>query len=302
MSTSKKISPQAIVALKEALPILYWKKEQLQDFLKITIINNQILNYIDWNGTKRASIKELIDRMINRMDIYEDDLINLFIAATDIDNFDHLKFWDDDGSKRKAAKSAVLTLRGFTNGFITLSKEKEESEKRKIEFEKKLIAQKNHKEELQKLYSDFKKIAANKNFQQRGYELEKFIQSLFGLFEFETTKAYKLEGEQIDGSFLFEGATYLLEAKWKSQVDRNDLASFCYKVETKFKTALGLLITIDGVTSEAISPYFKSIIIFDGVDMISVLEGLVTLPDLISKKKKKADETGNIYLNFHSLN
>lgn len=299
--TGKKLSAQAIIALKEALPLLYWKKEQLQDFLKITIGRNDIIGYLDWSGTKRTTIKELIDRMVSRPDLYADDLLNLFSAVSDFEDFENLSFWDEDGSKRKAAKDAVKKLRVFTTGHIQLNKEKEDAQKRRSEFEKKIVSQKNHKEELEKLYSDFKLIASNINFQQRGYQLEKFLQQLFNLFELETTKSYKLEGEQIDGSFILEGMTYLVEAKWKAQVDRNDLAAFCYKVETKFKTALGLLVTIDGVTAEAISPFFKSIIIFDGIDMISVLEGKVSLQNLILRKKKKADETGHIYLNYYQL-
>lgn len=299
--TNKKLSAQAIIALKDTLPLLYWKRDQLRDFLNISIVNNEIVSYLDWSGTKRATVKVLIDRMINRPDLYSDDLLNLFSAVADFEDFENLAFFDEDGSKRKSAKEAVKKLRNFTKGHIQLTKEKDEAQKRKSEFEKKVVLQKSHKLELEKLYSDFKLIAGNTNFQQRGYQLEKFLQQLFNLFEFETTKSYKLEGEQIDGSFILEGMTYLVEAKWKAQVDRNDLATFCYKVETKFKTALGLLVTIDGLTSEAISPFFKSIIVFDGVDMISVLEGKVSLQDLISRKKKKADETGNIYLNYYQL-
>lgn len=94
---------------------------------------------------------------------------------------------------------------------------------------------------------------------------------------------------------------YLLEAKWKQQVGRSDLASFCYKVETKFKTAVGLMVTIDGVTSEAISPDFKSIIIMDGIDIISILDGRISLTDLLFKKRRKAIESGKIYLNINEL-
>jgi hypothetical protein len=227
--------------------------------------------------------------------------LNLFSAVADFEDFENLAFWDEDGTKRKIAREAVRKLKTFTTGHIQIAKDKEEAQKRRSEFEKKIVSQKGQKEELEKLYDDFKIIASNCNFQQRGYQLEKFLQQLFNLFEFETTKSYKLEGEQIDGSFILEGMTFLVEAKWKAQVDRNDLASFCYKVETKFKTALGLLVTIDGLTSEAVSPFFKSIIIFDGIDMISVLEGKVSLQNLISRKKKKADETGNIYLNYFQL-
>ena len=84
-------------------------------------------------------------------------------------------------------------------------------------------------------------------------------------------------------------------------MDRSDLATFCFKVETKLKIAVGLLVTIDGLTKEAISPDFKSIIIMDGVDLISVLDGRVTLPDLLYKKRRKAIETGRIYINYSEL-
>ena len=92
-----------------------------------------------------------------------------------------------------------------------------------------------------------------------------------------------------------------MEAKWSKNVDRGELATFCYKVETKFKTAVGLLITIDGLTKEAISPHFKSIIIMDWSDLMVILEGRVSLPDLLLRKRRKAIETGNIYVNYQNL-
>lgn len=57
----------------------------------------------------------------------------------------------------------------------------------------------------------------------------------------------------------------------------------------------------DGLTPEAISSYFKSIIIMDGTDIVSILEGRVSLPDLLYKKRRKATETGNIYVCFKDL-
>ena len=154
--TNKKLSAQAIIALKESLPLLYWKKEQLQDFIKITIENNQIVSYLDWSGTKRGAVKELVDRMVNRSDLYGEDLLNLFSAVTDFEDFENLAFWDEDGSKRKAAKEAVRNLRTYFTGHSQLTKEKEEGQKRKSEFEKKIVTQKTHKEELEKLYLNSK--------------------------------------------------------------------------------------------------------------------------------------------------
>ena len=76
---------------------------------------------------------------------------------------------------------------------------------------------------------------------------------------------------------------------------------FVAKSKRSSKIALRQISTINGVTSEAVSHHFKSIIIFDRMDMISVSEGLISLPDPISKKKKKEEEAGNIYMNFYDL-
>ncbi|HPS63081.1 MAG TPA: hypothetical protein PLK82_08465 [Bacteroidales bacterium] len=59
--------------------------------------------------------------------------------------------------------------------------------------------------------------------------------------------------------------------------------------------------TIDGVSPEAISPDFKSIIIMDGFDIVSILEGRISLTDLLFKKRRKAIETGKIYLNINDM-
>ena len=301
MTTDKKISPQAIISLKEALAVIFWKKEDLLDFLKLSITNNAILSTVTWSGTKREGIKELIERMTSRPDLYKDDLMSLFINVTDFEDFSNLKYWDEDGLKTKKAKEAVTKLRTHTKGYIQISKEQEEAQKRKAETEKKIKQNKSLDEELNILKNRFNTLASTKDLQKRGFDLEKFLYDLFLLYELEPKGSFKNYGEQIDGAFTFQGNDYLLEAKWKKQVDRSELASFCYKVETKFKTAVGLLVTIDGVTSEAISPDFKSIIIMDGFDLTTILEGRISLTDLLFKKRRKAIETGKIYLNIHQL-
>ncbi|HPS63079.1 MAG TPA: hypothetical protein PLK82_08455 [Bacteroidales bacterium] len=69
MNSDKKISPQAVLALKDSLSLIYWKKEDLQDFLKLVLENKAIVGTINWSATKREGVKELIERMNNRQDI-----------------------------------------------------------------------------------------------------------------------------------------------------------------------------------------------------------------------------------------
>ncbi|PXY40535.1 hypothetical protein DMB65_11515 [Flavobacterium cheongpyeongense] len=301
MEQKKKISPQAILSLKEALSVIYWRKEDLQQFIKLTIDNTAIIGTINWSVTKREIVKELLNRMTNRLDLFENDLMNLILAVTDFNDFSNLQYWDEDGSKTKKAKEAVNNLRSFTKGFIQITQEQEEAKNRKAKAEQATKKALSLEQELFQLKEEFNKIAINRNFQQRGFKFEKFLYSLFLLFDLEPKGSFKIHGEQIDGAFTFQSTDYLLEAKWASEVNRSDLATFCFKVETKFKNAAGLLISIDGVTSEAISSDFKSIIIMDGIDLLAVLDNRITLPDLLFKKRRKASETGNIYINFNSL-
>lgn len=239
--------------------------------------------------------------MINRLDIYQDDLLSLLISVTDFNDFSHLDFWDEDGTKKDKAKKSVESLRIHTKGYIQLSKEKEEAIKRRYISEQKILDKKTLEEDIEKLKSIFFIMASNKNLQERGFALEKFLIELFSLFELNPKGSIKNFGEQIDGAFTFDGTDYLLEAKWKKQVRREDLASFQYKIESKLKHALGLLITIDGVTKEAISPEFKSIIIMDGQDLMAILDSRVTLPDLLYKKRRVAVERGSIFVPYCEL-
>jgi hypothetical protein len=239
--------------------------------------------------------------MTNRIDIYESDLMNLVLAVTDFSDFGNLTYWDEDGTKTKKAKEAVNRLRTLSKGFIQITKEQEEAKIRKAKADLKTKSALSLEQELYELKNEFNIIATNQNFNQRGFQLEKFLYKIFLLFDLEPKGSFKIHGEQIDGAFTFQNTDYLLEAKWAREVNRSDLATFCYKVETKFKNAAGLLISIDGVTKEAISSDFKSIIIMDGIDLLAVLENRISLNDLLFKKRRKASETGNIYINFTEL-
>lgn len=222
--SQKKISPQAILGLKEALSVIFWKKEELRDFIKLTLHNSAIVGTLNWEGTKRESVMELIERMINRQAIYKEDLMNLLLAVTDFTDFPHLEFWDEDGSKVKRAREAVENLRTHTKGYIQLTQEQEEAKKRRSETEKRIVKNKSLEDELNVLREKFNKLATKTDLQQRGFDLEKFLNELSLLYELNPKGSFKNYGEQIDGAFTYDGTDYLLEAKWKRQVDRGDLS------------------------------------------------------------------------------
>ena len=95
--------------------------------------------------------------------------------------------------------------------------------------------------------------------------------------------------------------TYLLEAKWTAKpIGVSDLRSFNAKVEDKASWSRGLFISDSGYTEDGLEAFGrgKSIICMDGLDLSDMLERCVPLADVISKKVKRAAETGNLFVRF----
>ena len=91
--------------------------------------------------------------------------------------------------------------------------------------------------------------------------------------------SFRVEGEQIDGSFEMSGQTYLLEAKWISKrVDAADLRSFNAKVEDKASWSRGLFVSIS-----------------------EMLQQKLSLNEVLSKKVRRAAETGKPFVRLRDL-
>jgi hypothetical protein len=70
--------------------------------------------------------------------------------------------------------------------------------------------------------------------QDRGLRFEGVLTDLFGAYELAPCGAFRLTGEQIDGSFRLNAETYLVEAKWHGpQIGFGDLMTFSGKVSGK---------------------------------------------------------------------
>lgn len=86
---NKKISPAAILALKEALIHIYWKKDELKQFVYQSVANKRFLATIDFTQVKRQTVEDIVMRMADRQDIYREDLLSLIFAVTDMTDFSH---------------------------------------------------------------------------------------------------------------------------------------------------------------------------------------------------------------------
>ena len=140
--------------------------------------------------------------------------------------------------------------------------------------------------------------------QARGYALEKFLNDLFALFDIDAKAPFRITGEQIDGAFTFEGE-FLLEAKWQDEkTPLSDLDVFDRKVERKLDNTLGLFLSMNGFQDTAInisSGGRPRVILMDGADLSAVIEGRISLPDLLRRKRQHAARTGEVFISAYTI-
>jgi hypothetical protein len=140
----------------------------------------------------------------------------------------------------------------------------------------------------------------------RGFAFEQFLNELFNAFGLSPNGSFRIVGEQIDGSFLLDGETYLIEAKWHNkQINNSDLLIFRGKVDSKATWARGLYISFSGFTPDGLEAFSKgkatNIVGMTGLDIHYVLEGKISLAEMIRFKVRKTVETGAFYVGVEDI-
>jgi predicted protein tyrosine phosphatase len=129
----------------------------------------------------------------------------------------------------------------------------------------------------------------------RGYAFETLLRDLFNVFGLQAREPFRLRGEQIDGSFVLQGETYLIEAKW--QADKTgvaDLHTFHGKLEQKAAWTRGLFVSNSGFTEDGLVAFGKGkrVICMDGLDLYETLSRELPLNHVLESKVRRAAETG----------
>lgn len=140
--------------------------------------------------------------------------------------------------------------------------------------------------------------------QPRGYAFEKFLIGFFRAYGLQPNSPFRLVGEQIDGSFKFDGEFYLLEAKWQGPpTPASDLRNFHGKVTEKAAWARGLFISNSGFTEEGLLAFgrAKSIVCMDGLDLWTMLDWKIPLPEVLDRKLRHAAERGDVFCSVREL-
>jgi restriction endonuclease Mrr len=134
--------------------------------------------------------------------------------------------------------------------------------------------------------------------QARGKLFETFLRELFNRQSIKMGDNFCLRGEEIDGTFKFEGENYIVEAKrQEASVSTSQLYHFAYKVDGKMH---GLFISVNAFSRDGIEAIVRGkqiqTILMDGEDLSYVLEERVTLEALLDYKIRAAQTRGDVYV------
>ena len=153
-------------------------------------------------------------------------------------------------------------------------------------------------DEIKKLYNE---LFDESKFtpQKRGFEFEKLIEAKLEAEKLEPRASYKPKGEQVDGSFFWEGQTYLLEAKWvKDKLPASSIYAFKGKLDGKFHTTSGVFLAVNGYNEdvEDALKFGKSlnILLFDKNDISLIFNNEVSFLDVLKFKLREAGDTGSL--------
>jgi hypothetical protein len=159
-----------------------------------------------------------------------------------------------------------------------------------------------HLAELRQAFLNLEKMEP----QKRGFAFERFLNDLFAAYGLAPRGSFRLQGEQIDGSLEFEGNTYLVEAKWQSKpVGKAELLVLHGNVAGKTTWSRGLFISMGGFSEDGLTAFSRgrpsNLIAMNGQDIYFILEGEISLPEVVHLKARHAAETGEIMVSVYQL-
>lgn len=252
----KKLSPYFIDLTQDACLKAYWRKDSLRKFLGQHGISQKFLGTWGQEETKAAFLRRLFSALIERKDLVGHKIIfKISQSLVEMKSFTDLFDWPDSDEKIQKAYRAVEKLK-IEHDKVS---NKIEAEKQKnINKEK---AQKDRErfvyecQSLEKFQNQLMELLKAIGTQKAGYEFEDWFYEFAVFHDIPASKPYNdKNGRQIDGSVTIDGTTFLVETKFTQQpIGSQEIDIFESKVRRKADNTMGLLVSINGFSSEAIN-------------------------------------------------
>lgn len=283
--------------LHDAILALFWPKAKILEFLSSVGCAGAITQQLA-RQTEDLSRHQMVVEAFSKLNAQPDRGHATYQAMIDrLVNWSHFdRYWFETVPKldRAEAEASLDRLRGSIEKRNRSTKDNRKTASSMREKDSRSADLAALQLAFAKLYGDQIKPQA------RGYLFERFLKELFDRQSIKMGEPFRINGEQIDGTFKFEGENYIVEAKWQDALtSTGDLYKFAHKVDGKMH-GRGLFVSVNAFSREGIEAIVvgKQIqtILMDGEDISHVLEGRVSLEEMLDYKIRAAQTRGDVYV------
>jgi restriction endonuclease Mrr len=294
---SKRLSPVFVDLTQDALLQAFWYKPSFRMFLQQHGISDNALAQWHNDQTKRDFIMWLWPRLV-KDEKGQNAILAMARSLAEMKHFPDLERKEDTRIRIPEAKEAVRRLREVVIAINETIRETQEAERRRRATQEEMTIHLVAQQSLEKLQNSLADITAQLGTQTGGYAFERWFYDLAVYFELDARPGYKAEGRQIDGAITIEGTTFLLETKFtKEPIDSPEIDTFMAKIESKADNTMGLFISMSGFSEGAKRTASKQrtpMLLLDYSHIYNlILRGVMTLPQVVSRIKRHASQTGS---------
>lgn len=264
-------------------------------------------NLATWSDDETK--RDLLDRLFGDLvTTQEGKRLILRIAGNLIEqtSFPDLENWEDTAEKKRQAHEAVNRLREHQSVQEAKIQDERSRKKTQARFREHQERAAQAQTTLQKLTERLSELSNRLGTSEAGYDFQEWFYDLADFSEVQNRRPYVTNGRQIDGSVTISGTTYLVELKFTGkQADCSDVDSFYRKVTTKADNTMGIVVSISGYSSVAISEASGTrtpLLLLDHRHVYFVLHGVMTLAEVINRIRRYASQTGESYLSVDRFN
>lgn len=273
---------------------VFWPKKKIIEFLLSVGCPGNLVAPLDTELSRHMIVVDAFSRLSMRPDRGHSIFQTMIDRLSNWSYFDPYYFEKLEKLDKAAAEQNVARLKR------SVEQRNTSTTKRRTSSEGAQMRQRTTVD-LSALHQAFAKLfGTGMTVQARGRLFERFLKELFDRQAISMGDPFRLVGEQIDGTFKFEGENYIVEAKWQDpSTSTSDLYTFAHKVDGKMH-GRGLFISVNGFSNESIRAivHGKHIqtMLMDGEDLSHVLEERLTLETLLDYKIRAAQTRGEVYV------
>lgn len=296
---SQRLSASFVNLVHEATLKSFWRRKTLWRFLRQQGISERFLASWDESESKR----DFLDRLFSKLpDIPVGQKLLRGVAhdLAEQTSFPDLQGWDNSAQLLREAQTAVAALKAAVAKLdqqVISERERQEAQERLRRLHEETARSRSN---LATLDTRLETLAQSLGTQQAGYEFQDWFYDLVSHFEVVNRRPYVTGGRQIDGSITVTGTTYLVETKFtREQAGATDIDSFHKKVTGKADNTMGIMISVSGYSSTAVTEASgprTPLLLLDHSHLYLALTGVATLPEIVERVRRHASQTGEAFL------